>query len=134
MAEQLQGKELSHAVAVALGWVPPRGDPNTVGGSLWHTLRQDQPDKAVSRRPGGGWWAFPPDYLDQRTDAEKLRWLYQRPHAEYLLSVWDKHDLTCRAELWAWLSHEECAPTHGEGRTLSEALCRLILAVGGANG
>lgn len=67
------------------------------------------------------WWANVPDYLDPSTDDEKLRWLDANAGVAVRVRV-----LPSKAEALLWF----CGVGRtGEGRTLSEALCRLILAV-----
>lgn len=131
MPDQLEGEDLSRATAVAMGWVPPSGEPGMVRGSLWHTLASRQPDGGSARREGGGWWVFsPPDYLLPITDEEKLRWLSDRLSEFVPVRVRD-------GWVTAYVVGNRAGRSsyfRGEGRTLSEALCRLIVAVGGGRG
>lgn len=124
MADQLEGKALSDAVAVALGWTPPNGPSDTVSGHYWRSPDDRQPDRACARAEGGGWWADVPDYLDPSTDEVKLRWLSDRLRESVTIRV-GVDRATAYVGDWAGRSFY----FRGEGRTLSEALCRLILAV-----
>ncbi len=114
MADQLEGKALSDAVAVAMGWVPPNGMSDAMAG---HWRR---------------WWANVPDYLDPSTDEEKWAWLADKAYGAKVVAhasmIHGDMVFGAEVELVARRDRMLCT-SRATGATLSEALCRLILAV-----
>jgi hypothetical protein len=148
---QLEGDQLKEAVALALGWKPPRREESEKGYRVGIKGGSGYQMQMVDMADGGGWYLYALYWLkDSDEQAPACDWLWQRPngdHTQYfsrwawhiemkyawrlvdkLQKTWD-FDLKQQIDFWTCYFYNKDHEIRSTGHTAPEAICRAFLKV-----
>lgn len=118
MTDQLQGRALDESAAIAMGWTVERG----YYGSF------DRWTSPSGESPSGEFWTGVAFSTDPARIPEMLAWLHDNGKTCVIMASYEDHVTCCGTQ------HVSNDNIHTKGRTLPEALARLVVAVAAAKG